>query len=158
MEIKKKNSWGFLFWIALFIILLIFMQNSSKKSNIENIPYSQFKQSVKEGKVLNAVVSADIIEGEFINKEGSAKKFKTIPLEDPKLVEDMENNKVQSFSGKAQNGWLGPLIFSWGPIILLIVFWLWLMRGMSVGGKQAFSFSKSKAKLSDGKNKKQKKS
>ena len=153
MEIKKKNSWGFLFWVALFVILLVFMQNSSKKSNIENIPYSQFKQSVKEGKILNAVVSADLIEGEFTDKEGNTKKFKTIPLEDPKLVEDMEKNKVQSFSGKAQNGWLGPLIFSWGPIILLIVFWLWLMRGMSVGGKQAFSFSKSKAKLSDGKNK-----
>lgn len=153
MEIKKNNSWGFLFWIALFIILLVFMQNSGKRSNIENMPYSQFKQSIKEGKVINAVITADLIEGEFTDKEGNTKKFKTIPLEDPKLVEDMESNKVQKFSGKAQNGWLGPLIFSWGPIILLIVFWLWLMRGMSVGGKQALSFSKSKAKLSDGKNK-----
>ena len=153
MEIKKKNSWGFLFWVALFIILLVFMQNSGKRSNIQEMPYSQFKQSVKEGKVISAVVTADLIEGEFTDKEGHPKKFKTIPLEDPKLIEDMENNKVQKFSGKAQNGWLGPLIFSWGPIILLIVFWLWLMKGMSVGGKQALSFSKSKAKLSDGNNK-----
>ncbi len=153
MEIKKKNSWGFLFWVALFIILLVFMQNSGKRSNIQEMPYSQFKQSVKEGKVISAVVTADLIEGEFTDKEGHPKKFKTIPLKDPKLIEDMENNKVQKFSGKAQNGWLGPLIFSWGPIILLIVFWLWLMKGMSVGGKQALSFSKSKAKLSDGNNK-----
>jgi cell division protease FtsH len=153
MEIKKKNSWGFLFWVALFIILLVFMQNSGKRSNIQEMPYSQFKQSIKEGKIINAVVTSDLIEGEFTDKEGNPKKFKTIPLEDPKLVEDMENNKVQKFSGKAQNGWLGPLIFSWGPIILLILFWLWLMKGMSVGGKQALSFSKSKAKLSDGNNK-----
>jgi len=149
MNLKKKDSWGFAFWIILFIILLIFMQNSTKKSNIEEMPYSQFKQSVKEGKVINAVVTQDLIEGEFTDKEGNTKKFKTIPLEDPKLIEDMENNKVQKFSGKAQNGWLGPLIFSWGPIILLILFWLWIMRGMSAGGKQAMSFAKSKAKLAD---------
>lgn len=149
MNLKKKDSWGFAFWIILFIILLIFMQNSTKKSNIEEMPYSQFKQSVKEGKIINAVVTQDLIEGEFTDKEGNTKKFKTIPLEDPKLVEDMENNKVQKFSGKAQNGWLGPLIFSWGPIILLILFWLWIMRGMSAGGKQAMSFAKSKAKLAD---------
>ncbi|WP_372518979.1 ATP-dependent zinc metalloprotease FtsH [Candidatus Ruminimicrobiellum ovillum] len=146
---KKKDSWGFAFWIVLAAILLIFMQNSTKKSNIEEMPYSQFKQSVKEGKIINAVVTPELIEGEFTDKEGNQKKFKTIPLEDPKLVEDMENNNVQKFSGKAQNGWLGPLIFSWGPIILLILFWLWIMRGMSAGGKQAMTFAKSKARLAD---------
>ncbi len=149
MKMKKKDSWGFAFWIVLAAILLIFMQNSTKKSNIEEMPYSQFKQSVKEGKIINAVVTPELIEGEFTDKEGNQKKFKTIPLEDPKLVEDMENNNVQKFSGKAQNGWLGPLIFSWGPIILLILFWLWIMRGMSAGGKQAMTFAKSKARLAD---------
>ena len=149
MKMKKKDSWGFIFWVILGVSLLVLLQNSTKKSNIEEMPYSQFKQSVKEGKVINAVVTPDLIEGEFTDNEGNQKKFKTIPLEDPKLVEDMENNKVQKFSGKAQNGWLGPLIFSWGPIILLILFWLWIMRGMSAGGKQAMTFAKSKARLAD---------
>jgi cell division protease FtsH len=149
MNMKKKDRWGILVWLILGVMLLALMQNSTKKSNIEDMPYSQFKQSVKEGKIINAVVTPELIEGEFTDKEGNQKKFKTIPLEDPKLVEDMENNKVQKFSGKAQNGWLGPLIFSWGPIILLILFWLWIMRGMSAGGKQAMTFAKSKARLAD---------
>ena len=149
MKMKKKDSWGIIFWILMFVILFAFIQNSTKKSNTEEMPYSQFKQSVKEGKIINAVVTPELIEGEFTDNEGNQKKFKTIPLEDPKLVEDMENNKVQKFSGKAQNGWLGPLIFSWGPIILLILFWLWIMRGMSAGGKQAMTFAKSKARLAD---------
>lgn len=147
MNMKKKDSWGFLFWVILFLILLMFMQNSSKKGNTEEMPYSQFKQSIKEGKIISAVITSELIEGEFIDNEGNTKKFKTIPLEDSNLIEDMENNKVQKFSGKAQNGWLGPLIFSWGPIILLILFWLWIMRGMATGGKQAISFAKSKARL-----------
>ena len=144
---KEKNSWGFIFWIVLFVILLSFMQSSRKKGNTEDIPYSAFKQSIKAGKIIKASVAPNIIEGEFTNEQGEVKKFKTIPLDDPKLVEDMENHKVQQFEGKAQNGWIGPLIMSWGPIILLILFWLWLMKGMQTGGRQAMSFGKSKAKL-----------
>ncbi|MFA7074215.1 MAG: ATP-dependent zinc metalloprotease FtsH, partial [Endomicrobiaceae bacterium] len=142
-----KNSWGFIFWIALFVILLSFMQASRKKGNQEDIPYSSFKQSVKEGKVINVVVSPTMIEGEYTSADGKIKKFKTIPLDDPKLVEDMETNKVQQFAGKSQNGWIGPLLMSWGPIILLIVFWLWMIKGMQGGGRQAMAFGKSKAKL-----------
>ncbi|MGE4384615.1 MAG: ATP-dependent zinc metalloprotease FtsH [Endomicrobiaceae bacterium] len=144
---KQKNSWGFIFWIALFVILLSFMQASRKKGNQEDIPYSSFKQSVKEGKVINVVVSPTMIEGEYTSADGKIKKFKTIPLDDPKLVEDMETNKVQQFAGKSQNGWIGPLLMSWGPIILLIVFWLWMIKGMQGGGRQAMAFGKSKAKL-----------
>jgi cell division protease FtsH len=144
---KQKNSWGFIFWIALFVILLSFMQASRKKGNQEDIPYSTFKQSVKEGKIINVVVSPTMIEGEYTASDGKVKKFKTIPLDDPKLVEDMENNKVQQFAGKSQNGWIGPLLMSWGPIILLIVFWLWMIKGMQGGGRQAMAFGKSKAKL-----------
>ncbi len=144
---KEKNSWGFIFWIVLFVILLSFMQSSRKKGNTEDIPYSAFKQSIKAGKIIKASITPNLIEGEFTNEQGEVKKFKTIPLDDPKLVEDMENHKVQQFEGKAQNGWIGPLIMSWGPIILLILFWLWLMKGMQTGGRQAMSFGKSKAKL-----------
>ena len=104
MNMKKKDSWGIVFWVILAVVLLIFMQNATKKSAVEEMPYSQFKQSVKEGKVINAVVTSDLIEGEFTDAEGNVKKFKTIPLDDPKLVEDMENNKVQKFSARAQNG------------------------------------------------------
>lgn len=145
-NVKKKDSWGFLFWILLFVTLLVFMQNAGKKSNIEELPYSSFKQNIKAGKVISAVIGDGMIEGEFTTSDNAVKKFKTIPLNDPKLIEDMEANNVQKFSGKMHNGWLAPLIFSWGPIILLILFWLWMMNGMGAGGK-AMSFGKSIARL-----------
>ncbi len=151
-NMKKNDSWGFLFWILLFVTLLVFMQNAGKKSNIEEMPYSSFKQNIKAGKIINAVVGDGMIEGEFTTKDNEIKKFKTVPLNDPKLVEDMEANNVQKFSGKLHNGWIGPLIFSWGPIILLIIFWIWMMNGMGAGGK-AMSFGKSIARMA-GKNKK----
>ncbi len=145
-NMKKKDSWGFLFWVLLFVTLLVFMQNAGKKSNTEEMPYSSFKQNIKAGKIINAVIGEGIIEGEFTTKDNEVKKFKTISLNDPKLIEDMEANNVQKFSGKLHNGWLAPLIFSWGPIILLIIFWIWMMNGMGAGGK-AMSFGKSIARL-----------
>ncbi len=150
MDMKKKDSWGVLFWVALIVTFFVFAHNASKRVNIEEIPYSVFKQMIKTGNVINVVIDDGIIEGEFM-RDGELKKFKTVSLKDPGLIEDMQNGSVQRFSGKLHNGWLAPLIFSWGPILLLIGFWLWMMHGFGAGGK-AMGFGKSVARLA-GKNK-----
>jgi cell division protease FtsH len=144
---KRNNAWFIAFWITLFIIIFALMNSARNKSQVEELKYSQFKQSVREGNVSKVVVSPGMIKGEFRNSEGKLRQFKTIPMDDPDLIKDLEGNKVLEFSGVEQNGWLGPLLMSWGPIILLILFWIWIMRGMASGGKQAMSFGKSKAKL-----------
>src|SRR6202051_3104631 len=40
------------------------------------------------------------------------------------------------------------LLYSWGPVMLMIGFWIFFMRQMQSGGNKALSFGKSKAKLS----------
>src|SRR5262249_56042503 len=40
------------------------------------------------------------------------------------------------------------LLYSWAPILLMIGFWLFIMRQMQSGGNKALSFGKSRAKLS----------
>ena len=149
---KKNNTWFIIFWITL-IIIVIGLFNSKQKNNTVSMEYSRFKQSVKEGNVSEVMVSPGIIKGKFRDENGEIKGFKTVPMEDPDLIKDMERGGVIKFYGAEQNGWLGPLLMSWGPIILLILFWLWIMRGMAGGGKQAMSFGKSKAKLVNTSNK-----
>ena len=46
-----------------------------------------------------------------------------------------------------QNPWYWNLFFSWGPIIFLVVIWVFFMRQMQTGGNKALSFGKAKAKL-----------
>lgn len=144
---KQNSPWFIIFWITLFIILVMLMSSARQKGQEVGLEYSQFKQNVKAGNVAKVVVSDGIIRGQFRDTDGVLKKFRTIPMDDPNLIKDMEENNVLEFSGAEKNGWLGPLIFSWGPIILLILFWFWIMRGMAGGSKQAMSFGKSKAKL-----------
>lgn len=144
---KRNNTWFVAFWITLFIIIIAFVNSANKKNQVVELKYSQFKQNIREGNIAQVVVSPGLIKGQFRNNQGELKEFKTIPLEDPDLIKNLEENKVMEFSGVEQNGWLAPLLMSWGPILLLILFWIWIMRGMASGGKQAMSFGKSKAKL-----------
>src|ERR1700687_4711620 len=46
------------------------------------------------------------------------------------------------------------LLYSWGPVMLMIGFWIFFMRQMQSGGNKALSFGKSKAKLSSSSQKK----
>jgi len=75
-------------------------------------------------------------------------------MDDPNLVKDMEDSKVLEFSAVEESGWLGSLLLNWGPVVFLILFCFWMMRGMSMGNKQAMSFGKTKAKLAVGTSKK----
>src|SRR5207247_900604 len=46
------------------------------------------------------------------------------------------------------------LLYSWGPMLLIIGFWIFFMRQVQSGGNKALSFAKSKAKLSSSSQKK----
>ena len=46
------------------------------------------------------------------------------------------------------------LLYNWAPILLMIGFWVFIMRQMQSGGNKALSFGKSKAKLSSSAQKK----
>ena len=71
-----------------------------------------------------------------------------------KLDEAQKANKLNSFEFKTSSEWTDLVGFL--PIILLIGFWIYMMRRMSGGGSgggpQIFSIGKSKAKLFDEKN------
>jgi len=121
------------------------MNNVKQRTQEVELEYSQFKQNIKTENVSKVVVGAGEIRGQFRDTDGVLKKFKTIPMDDPNLVKDMEDYKVLEFAGE-RRGWLVPIIFNWGPVLLLILFWLWIMRGMMGGGKQAMAFGKTKAK------------
>jgi cell division protease FtsH len=144
---KKKNPWFVFFWIMLFIIIFMLINSAKQRGQEVDLEYSQFKQYIKAKSVSKVVVSSDFIKGQFRDRDGVLKKFKTIPMDDSSLIKDMEDNNVLEFSSAQRNGWLAPILLNWGPMILLILFWLWMMRGMAGGSKQAMSFGKTKAKL-----------
>jgi len=145
---KNKNAWlSILLWLGLFLILLQFMTFSGRAKKEQELSYSDFKKFVAEKRIENVTVADEIIKGQLKNTDGKIVGFKTVPMNDPELIKDLQANNVANFSGRKETGWLMPLLVNWGPVLILIVFWLWMLKGMQNGGRQMMSFGRSKAKL-----------
>ena len=144
---KQRGPWFIIFWIALFAIIFMLMNSVKQKQSEVELDYSQFKQNIRAGVVSNVTIAPDVIRGEFKDADGTIKKFRTVPMNDPTLISDMEAANIKSFSAVINDKWLLNALVSFGPIVVLIIFFFWMMRGMANGNKQAMSFGKSKAKL-----------
>ena len=146
----KKNFRQLLFWFLAFTLFVAVYQNLKGVGERERqIPYSEFKQKLRDKQIGKVSVRPDLIRGEL--KEGDKKvAFKTIPLADPKLIEDLETAGVTDFAAEADRSWIATLILNVGWIVLFVFLWWFLfMRQAQMGGKQAMSFGKSKAKQQD---------
>jgi cell division protease FtsH len=109
------------------------------------LTYSEFVEKVKAGQVKSVVVSNGIeVEGELRN--GDALRT-TLPPDYPAIIDTMLEAGVKvDVKQSATPAWLSFLINA-SPFILLIVFWIFMMRQMQAGGNKALSFGKSRARL-----------
>jgi len=143
------NNTNFLKNLALWLILglvliLVFNVFSNNKKEVSKIVFSQFVSDVKAGKVDEVTIRGNSIKGEY-KTEG---KFETYAPNDPDLIKLLrENDIVIEAKPEEENFWLQNFLIYWGPLLLLLVIWIYLMRQMHGGGAKALSFGKSRAKL-----------
>jgi cell division protease FtsH len=138
-----------LMWLVIAIILISIFSNfgsSATKSGVA-LDYSQFLDMVDRGDVKQVTITDKTIHG--LNRVNEP--FTTyMPMDDPGLIGDLLDNNVQ-VQGKPpeQPSLLMQIFINWFPIILFIGVWIFFMRQMQggAGGKGAFSFGKSKARL-----------
>jgi cell division protease FtsH len=77
-------------------------------------------------------------------------QFQTLTPNDPQLVAKLLDKQVKvAVRPPEESGLLGPILFSFGPMILFLVAYVWIMNRMQggKGGMNPFSFGKSRAKL-----------
>lgn len=141
-----KNKRPLIGWLVIFVILLIFSQSLRRQIAEPEIDYSTFKNYLKEGKITAVTIRPDLIRGEYI-EEGKKFHFKTNPLDDPKLLEELDKYQVKQYRGEAGSKWWSVFLINFGPIILLVFLWFLMIRQMQGGGKQVLSFGRSRAKL-----------
>lgn len=125
------------------MIILFNYVNVPPKTEKEMI-FSDFIASVDKGEVTEVTIKESNITGRL--KDGS--KFRTYSAEYPELVKELRAKNVKiTAKPPEQNPWYVTFFFSWGPIIFLVVIWVFFMRQMQSGGNKAMSFGKAKAKL-----------
>ncbi|PKM98652.1 MAG: cell division protein FtsH [Elusimicrobia bacterium HGW-Elusimicrobia-3] len=145
----KKNLRQLLFWFLAFTLFVAVYQSMKGAERERQIPYSEFKAKLRDKAITKVSVRQDQIRGEL--KEGDKKViFKTVPMADAKLIEDMEAAGVTDFAAEADRGWIATLLLNLGWIAMFVFLWWFLFfRQAQAGGKQAMSFGKSKAKQQD---------
>ncbi|HEX7533999.1 MAG TPA: ATP-dependent zinc metalloprotease FtsH, partial [Syntrophales bacterium] len=112
------------------------------------IPYSQFLDLLKAGKIVEVAVTANQIQGKMKvdgGAPGDTKVFKTIRV-DPELSTLLEQYKVV-FKGEIESTFLRDIISWIFPIILFVGIWYFFMKKM--GSQQAgfMTIGKNKAKI-----------
>ena len=143
LNVKRPN----MAWL-LIILGAIYFLNFVNIMPIEEIKYGDFYRLLKENPASGAIARVAKIDSRLEGELKDKKKFIVlIPDNDRDLLALLREN-VSHFEIKTQP-LLMSLLFSLGPVLLLIFFW-WLMaaRGEQLGNR-IMGFGKIRAKLSD---------
>lgn len=152
----KKNENNFfniirsLIPLILMIVFIYFMYSfytNANTQNIDKISYSQFISKIKDGDVKEITIDGQNVSGTYMN----GNKFSTtLPLfDDPNLPNLLiEKNVNTTIKPTSSSGTWWYILINIGSLVLIIVFWMIMMRSISGGANsQVFNFAKSKAKL-----------
>lgn len=137
-----------LIWLGVLAILVfIFNSFNPREVNENKLSYSDFIQAVQKGDVSNVVIDEQNITGMI---KSTSKNFATyMPILDPYLLPELIKKNV-NVVGKPpeQENLLIRILISWGPVLLIIGAYFYMMRNMQGGGKGgAFGFGRSRARL-----------
>ena len=147
-----KSYRSIIFWIAAGIIIIILYSLLQTPGAIKReINFSEFMDEVERGNINEVTITGSQLKGKFT--DGQA--FKSVaPTQYDDLVKILrEHNIIITVKDTSRSPWFSYL-FTWFPILLLILFWVFFMRQMQAGGNKALSFGKSRAKLFSGVQKK----
>jgi cell division protease FtsH len=136
------NSRSLLTGLALLVLFFTLINNFEWNTTPESeIGYSDFLLYLDRGQINSVTISGDSIKGTTV----SGKQFKTTGSYDSILIESLRKQSVNIKIEEDDNTpWYLVLLLQWGPLLLLIGVWIFMMRKMPGSGK-IMSIGKSKA-------------
>jgi len=151
-----------LFWMVLVVVgVLIWNFSTTFQRGPSPIAFSTFLSHLEKGQVIAVTMTGNEVTGDLSSDTGNGKEqFKTyVPgttyaTHYQGLANKLlEKNVAVTAKPETTSPW-ATLLYSWAPILLMIGFWIFIMRQMQSGGNKALSFGKSRAKLSSSSQKK----
>jgi len=143
MNSRTKNI---LFWVVvgLFMILLFNLFSVPHHEPEEDVIFSEFMTKLDKGEVERVIIKSSHISAVLKDKT----RIRTYSVEYPELVQVLRDRGVQiEAKPPDESPWYITFLVTWGPFVLFLGLWFFLMRQMQMGGNKALSFGKSKARL-----------
>jgi cell division protease FtsH len=160
---QKRRAMNNLLWYVLIAAVVVLAVQAYFARPHQELTYSEFREHVRAGKIENARVSPEEIFGKLKKSEpedtvvdteadkprGPAPEEYRVQrggIADDELITFLEEHEVP-FQGEAQSV-LGSILVAWVlPLVILVGFWILLMRRMGAGAENVLQLGKSKAKI-----------
>src|SRR4026208_2455174 len=136
------------------VVLGVLIWNFSTKfqsGSPRTVNFSEFMQQADSGAIARVTITGQEING-FNKTNDHIQTY--APAQYEGLVNKLIDRGVQVTAKEPTVSPWATILYSWGPFLLIIGFWVFFMRQMQSGGNKALSFGKSKAKLSSSSQKK----
>ena len=143
MNSRVKNL---LFWVVvgLFMILLFNLFSVPTHAPEEEVIFSDFMAKLDKGDFEKVIIKGNHISGVLKDKT----RIRTYSADYPDLVKVLRERDVQiEVKPPDESPWYITFLVTWGPFILFLGLWFFLMRQMQIGGNKALSFGKSRARM-----------
>lgn len=143
MNSRVKNL---LFWVVvgLFMILLFNLFSVPTHAPEEEVIFSDFMAKLDKGDFEKVVIKGNHISGVLRDKT----RIRTYSADYPEFVKILRDKDVQiEVKPPDESPWYITFLVTWGPFILFLGLWFFLMRQMQIGGNKALSFGKSRARM-----------
>jgi cell division protease FtsH len=136
---------GLFIWIMVGITMILFFNLlSTPKKTEEEVKFSAFLGALEAGEVQEVLIK----ENDIVGRMHDGKKFRTYAADYPDLVPLLRDKGVEIAARPPDEPpWYTQIFWTFGPILLLILIWIFFMRQMQGGGNKALSFGKAKARL-----------
>jgi cell division protease FtsH len=147
-----------LFWMVLVVVgvLIWNFSNTFAGKSETSWPFSQFLKAVDDDQVATVTMVGHEITGTLKTSTAGngSDKFRTYTPDYQGLANKLHEKGIQIQAKPETTSPWATILYSWAPILLMIGFWIFIMRQMQSGGNKALSFGKSRAKLSSSSQKK----
>src|SRR5579883_2271509 len=144
----RKHQWHIWYFIAALVGVVLLQQLWSYGQHAAIIPYSEFLDDLKAGKVSEVKISGEYIEGRWKQPVNGVQSFVTNRVP-PDLANLLAQNNVR-FSGVPQNTFLNELLSWVVPTLIFFGIWIFWFRRVAQNqglGGGLMSIGRSKAKI-----------
>ena len=167
-------GWRYYVWLLVLLAFVFYWAAITGGQGVAQVPYSQFKQELRDGKIASVTIQGENISGEYKREKKEAArgketkmpagggkaassqppKFSTIkpPYDDPELARLLDSKGVTVRAEPTDGPWWAKALIGALPWVLLIGLFYWGSKKMQermggAGGQGGlFGFGKSKAK------------
>src|SRR5229473_2846162 len=148
MPMKTETQYHAWYWIAAMVAVMVIQAIFASYTQIAQIPYSEFQDDLKAGKITEVRVSGNYIQGKFKEPDQNGRTDFITTRVAPETAQELSKYNVK-FAGAIESTFLRDLL-SWViPVALFAGVWMFMYRRFA--SQQGFgglmSVGRSKAKV-----------